>query len=324
MAASCGGDSKDSGNEDGGQVEAAFEGVPDFGEDRAFEILRLQESYGPRNPGSEGHRLLEEFIAERTRASGAELVEQKFDYILHGARRPTSMRNLIARFVAPENKPRIVLGTHYDTRCWAENDSNPSRRDEPIIGADDGGSGTAVLLALMETLAKTKPDAAVDVIFFDGEDFGRFDARDESGGLIDFFAGSRYFAENVPPAMRRPAPAAAIVLDLVGSKDVRILREPVSDEIAGDVYDALYLRARTRGFENLVDSEMRYSVTDDHTALQTTLGWRAILLIKNNFSDFPYHTHSDTSELCSKDSLNAVGQTLVDYVYGFSPNPVRD
>ena len=201
-----------------------------------------------------------------------------------------------------EQQRRLIVATHWDTRLWAEEDPDPSRRELPIPGANDGTSGIAVMLELARALHQAPlRHFGVDYVLFDGEEFGR-------PGTNDYCQGSRYLAGHLTDWYPNELPEAAIVMDMVGDKDLGILEEQYSRERASWLYETVLSAAADRG-ERAFSGQRRMAIVDDHVALLES-GIPAILLIDY---DYPYwHTHGDTMEQCSPDSLARVGNVLLD------------
>ena len=206
------------------------------------------------------------------------------------------LMNAVARF-RPEAKQRILFGAHWDSRPWADKDPNPARRTRPILGANDGASGVAVLLEIARVLRKTGTPIGVDLAIFDGEDLGT--EEDPSG----YFRGSSRFAER----MGEERPLFVIVIDMVGKKDLTLQWEANSREQASNIVDLVWQEARELGIRNFKSSPGP-KVYDDHIPFLNA-SIPAIDLIDLNFPE--WHTTSDTPAVCSPQSLEAVGAVLV-------------
>jgi glutaminyl-peptide cyclotransferase len=177
------------------------------------EILRLVEAQvalGPRVPGSPAHRGLQRLLEESLRRHAAEVVSQDFTVAFRGV--ALACRNLVGIFrtAGPARQPALLLGTHYDTRVRADREKDPSRRELPIPGANDGGSGTAIFQHLLPWLAAFDPGRDVAVAFFDAEDLGNIDGK-------EFSIGAAWCAAHPPAGL---VPAEVIVLDMVGGRDM--------------------------------------------------------------------------------------------------------
>lgn len=273
---------------------------PVFDGQRAYELVEKQCAFGPRNPGSEGHRRCLAFLEAELRAAGATVRRQPFTYTLPGGK-PLAMTNLIARW-NPERQNRILLCAHWDTRPWADLDPDSTRRNEPILGANDGASGVAVLLELARHFKANPPVLGVDIVLFDGEDLGTEEHRE------GFFRGAREYARSV--AGTRP-PRRAILLDMVGDADLFFYLEGNSVQGAPETVAWFWSAAKEVAPEYFAD-QVGYFVEDDHLPL-IAAGIPCMNLIDFHYP--PWHTHADTPDKVSPGSLQVVGDVLVHILY---------
>jgi len=190
-------------------VESCAAEKPAFNADSAWKYLLAQCAFGPRNPGSEGHRKCGDYLFRELSRFTSRVQEQPFTFTDKRLHKTFDLRNLIADF-GPETSPKIILCAHWDTRPRSDMDPNSENREKPILGANDGASGVAVLLEMARLFADTPPSTPVQIIFFDGEDYGR------SGENWDYLLGSKYFARNADPAEYK----YALLLDLIGDEDL--------------------------------------------------------------------------------------------------------
>lgn len=266
--------------------------------DRVAELLTL-----PRALGDPARDRSIERLADLLRAAGAARVER----LAHtGADPQTGTRFAMTTLVGavrPEAPRQFILASHFDVRPWAESDPDPARRDRPIPGANDGTSGVAVLLELAPLLhAQLPPDVGFSLILFDGEELGR-------PGVGPYCAGSHALADALRtdrfPVVR--AASFAVVLDMVGDRDLQLLKEPNSQRAAGDLVDRIWSTGQAAGFHQFIDARVPEPLVDDHVPL-TEAGIPSILLIDYTYP--PWHTHADTIDQLTADSLGAVGETL--------------
>mgnify|MGYP001335601256 FL=1 len=279
---------------------------PDFDEDHAFEYLVAQCDFGPRNPGSEGYYACLDFIINELDQSADDIILQDFRYQEQRYRKRYDLQNIIARF-NPDASFQTIISAHWDTRPWADQEDNRRDRNQPIIGANDGASGVAVLLELAKIMGETPPPIGVNLVFFDGEDLG------VPGENETYCQGSRYFAKNLPI----PRPDEAINLDMVGDKQLHIPVEKYSLEYNPNLVRYLWGRADDMGLDAF-DITPQYAIYDDHVPLHEIAGIPAIDLIDfkypNPYANF-WHTMNDVPENCSAESLEQVGKLMVDYIY---------
>lgn len=273
---------------------------PEFSGVSAYDLLRRFCSFGPRVPNTEAHRQAAEFIAVRLDKKPFFLTRQAFTYYDSLKKAELALVNLVAAF-HPERKKRILLCTHWDSRPYADEEADSSLHDRPILGANDGGSGTAVLLALAELLAGQDPKIGVDLVFFDGEDYG------PSGRPDQYLLGSRHFARNFGDYHIE----YGILLDMVGDSDLTIYPEQYSATYAAEINHKVFDRAQKLGLTSF-GNKPKHAVIDDHLPLLEK-GLPVINLID---FDYPFwHTLKDTPEACSPESLEQVGKLLVSLIY---------
>jgi glutaminyl-peptide cyclotransferase len=283
--------------------------IPEFRSSHAFDLLKKQTSFGPRNPGSPAHRDCLQFLVSSLKPLAGNVRTQEFVHTGYNGER-LHLTNIIASF-KPELQSRILLCAHWDSRPRAERDENPARRDEPILGANDGASGVAVLLEIATLLKNTPPAMGVDIVLFDGEDYGR------EGDIDRYLLGSRYFAKTLPPGYR---PLYGILLDMVGDANLELPKELNSVRYAPDVVSTVWNTARELGITQFTDVEGD-EILDDHIPLNEA-GIKTIDIIDFAYPDASHrywHTHEDTPEHCSAESLGAVGAVLLHVIYRTMP-----
>jgi glutaminyl-peptide cyclotransferase len=272
-----------------------------FPAQRALEHLHAQCAFGPRVPGTPAHRACRAYIAGVLRGSGGRVEEQTFTHTPPGLGHAVELTNIIARF-GPRRSGGLLFGAHWDSRPWADLDPDSTRRDEPISGANDGASGTAVLLALAETWATDPPPIPVLLVFFDGEDLGR------SGYSEEYAVGSRYLSLQFPP----PLPSAGLVLDMVASETAVFSLEASArgafPEFARLV-DDLALELGLTAYQ----AEAGPAVYDDHVPL-VEAGLMTLLLV--DFRDPHWHTQDDTPRHCAAEPLGQAGRLVERLVEG--------
>lgn len=266
-----------------------------------FRHLETQCAFGPRVPGSAAHRACADHIARHLEAAGGRVTRQRFLHTAPGLGAPVELTNILARF-GPQREGGLLLGTHWDSRPWADQDPDPLARTRPVLGANDGASSTAVLLALADYLRERPPEVPLLLAFFDGEDLGR------EGMPEEYLAGSRYFAEH----LASPFPEAAFVLDMVGSASMVLTVEERSRVLFPDMaslVDRLAVEVDASGYL----AGTGPSVHDDHVPL-IEAGLPALLLI--DFRDPVWHTQQDTPAHCSPGSLAQAARIVERLVFG--------
>jgi len=267
---------------------------------RAYQYLKEECQFGPRNPGSPGHRALKKYLLDFFSAYSNLVKSQDFVWEDTTGDLKLELSNIIVSFY-PEKKERVLLCAHWDTRPWADKDSNPENRSTPILGANDGASGVAVLMELAPILSKKKPRYGVDLVFFDAEDLGSDDHPER------WCVGSNYFSRNLGGYKA----IFGILLDMVGDKNLQIYKEGYSNQYAKEVVDLVWTKAEKLSISNF-KPEVKYNLVDDHISL-IKAGIPCIDIID---FDYPYwHTLGDTPDKCSPESLEKVGKVLLKVLY---------
>jgi glutaminyl-peptide cyclotransferase len=272
---------------------AAFDGKA------AFAMLERQCAFGPRVPGTAAHDSCFSFLVGRFRALAPVVETDTFTYDSPDLGTELRLMNAVARF-KPKAKERILFAAHWDSRPWADKDPNPARRTRPILGANDGASGVAVLLEVARVLRKSGTPIGVDLAIFDGEDLGT--EENPSG----YFRGAIRYVDRLG-ALGAERPLFVIVIDMVGKKDLVLQWETNSRNQASNIVDMVWAEARELGINNF-KSAPGPAVYDDHVPFLNA-SIPAIDLIDFNFPE--WHTTGDVPAVCSPQSLEAVGKVLV-------------
>jgi glutaminyl-peptide cyclotransferase len=255
----------------------------------AYEYVLAQEALGPRPTGSQAGWATGDYIIEQLESLGWAVETQEF--VFQGVRG----RNVIGK---AGRGPVVIIGAHYDTRPAADREPNPDSRRRPILGANDGGSGVAVLLELARVLGLERLDQQVWLAFFDAEDQGHLDGW-------PFSVGAREMAQNL---LIRPQ--AVVVVDMVGDADQEIYYERNSD---AQLSAELWAIAAGLGYSNSIISQPKYMIIDDHLPF-VEQGIPSVDMID---FDYPYwHTLEDTADKVSPTSLERVGRTLEVWLEG--------
>jgi Zn-dependent M28 family amino/carboxypeptidase len=258
--------------------------VPDlaFSGDRAFAHLEAYMQFQPRNTGSPGWQRAGDYIIQQMQSLGWQIEEQRFDY------KGVGVRNIIAK---RGSGPVLIVGAHYDGRKYADKDPDPAKQRDPMPGANDGGSGVAILLELARHVDPAQLGREVWITFFDAEDNGNLEGW-------EYAVGSAYMAENLTVR-----PEAMVLLDLVGDADLQIFYEQTS---TAALSESIWQTASELGYNQFVP-QVKYSIIDDHTAFLEA-GIPAVDIID---FDYPHwDTTNDTLDKVSGSSLEVVGRTV--------------
>jgi hypothetical protein len=291
--------------------------VPKFSADSAYHFIAQQVKFGPRNPNSKGHRQTKEYLIEKLREYAGKRSVYPQEFTAVGYEEDTlELTNIIAAFNT-RSSDRIMLCAHWDTRPRAEKDSAYSQK--PILGADDGGSGVGVLLEMARIFKENPPPVGIDIVLFDGEDYGK------EGDLEKYFLGSRYWAEN--PPVEGYAPRFGILLDMVGGQNARFPKEGYSMKFAPALVNELWAIGKEKGYDNLFLNKEGNSISDDHVIINRILEIPTIDIIRHSPSEegaqfAPYwHTHQDNMSIISKETLNGIGSVLTELIYNRVESP---
>ncbi len=271
--------------------------------DRAYGYLKKICAIGPRPAGSAANTRQRQMVAEHWKKLGGKVREQPFNGIDPVSKAPVEMANLIGSW-SPDRAERVLLGVHYDTRPFPDEDPDPANRKKPFIGANDGASGVALLMEIAHHLADSPTPWGIDLVLFDGEELVYGGGNDQTG---DYFLGSKFFARAYAEGDKAKARySAGLVLDMVGDRDLAIDREPYSMEFAPALVRDVWSVAKSLRVSQFRDRQGR-AVYDDHLPLNNA-GIPSIDII-----DFDYrywHTARDLPEHCSGASLAQVGKVV--------------
>jgi Zn-dependent M28 family amino/carboxypeptidase len=264
-----------------------------------WNYLEELSELGPRYVGTKGYDRTLRLIRNVGTEFADEVLEHPFFVTQHGGGQRQMVNIEFVFHGNAEGRP-ILLGAHYDTRPFADQESDPRLRTHPIIGSNDGGSGTSVLLGLAQYLKEYPVSQPVRLMFFDGEDFGR-------SGTGEMFLGSKHHADYLRKTSQKKWPLAVIIVDMVGDKDLEIFKETHSMASGPKVLDRIYSVAkRINSFQ--FNEKSKHTIQDDHLPF-ARLGIPSVVLID---FDYPYwHKLSDTLDKCSSRSLSAVLSVLV-------------
>lgn len=285
--------------------------TPKFIAQNAFDEIKAQVEFGPRNPNSEGHKNALQYLQSKLSEYADEVVIQSFEYSGYDDVR-LSLSNIIAKF-NPLSENRILLCAHWDTRPWADADPDPERRDLPISGANDGASGVGVLLEIARILSQHKLEYGIDIVLFDGEDYGK------ENDLLNFCLGSKYFA-----VASKSDPHFAILLDLVGDKNAIFPKETYSIQYASEIVELIWDTAKNVNASKFINTTGS-PIYDDHIPLNSS-GIKTINIIDNDYVGQKasnrkfWHTHEDTIDKIGIETLQQVGNVIVKLIFSISFN----
>jgi glutaminyl-peptide cyclotransferase len=279
-------------------------GRPRFDGEAALELVRTQVAFGPRVPGTEAHLQQLDWMVARLSALAPEVSVDTFSHVTV-AGDSLELFNVSARF-RPEATRRILLLAHWDTRPQSDRAADVERQTIPVPGANDGGSGTAVLLQLAELLAGAAPPMGVDLLFVDGEDYGP--------GIEDMLLGARRYASTLEELDARPV--YGLLLDMVGDADPSFPVEGYSAQAANVVVQKVLRAAERLGYRDYFPTRVGESVMDDHVPLiEAGLPTANLIDWEYGPSNRYWHTPEDTPDRLSAAALGMVGEVVTELIY---------
>lgn len=294
-----------------------FKEQGDFNPDSAFAFVKLQTDCGPRVPGTVAHDKCADLLISKLQSFGADTV-----YTIDGSATawdgtPLPIRNIFARFNV-NAAARVILLAHYDTRPWADNDPDPANRHTPIDGANDGGSGVAVLLEVARNLGISAPQIGVDILLTDCEDYGAHQQADVAESSDTWCLGSMFFADNLPYSAA-DLPRFGILLDMVGGADAKFNKEYFSSRYASTPTAKVWAMAQRLGLSSRFPTATGGAITDDHLPLiRAGIPVTNIVESANPVSgSFPptWHTLHDNIDNIDTATMQAVGRVVLNVIY---------
>ena len=305
-------------------TEAAMQPVgPAFSADSAYAFCAEQCNFGPRTMNSKAHDDCEQWIISKFQQYGMSVIPQKT--LLKGYD-GTMLKstNIIASY-KPELASRILLCAHWDSRPWADNDPDEANWHKPVMAANDGASGVAVMLEVarqIDVCTKQNPDTlalGVDFICFDAEDYGypQWETVNDPGGT--FALGAQYWSAN--PHKDGYTARFGILLDMVGGQGAHFYQEYMSKQYAGSVVDKVWKAASVVGYGSFFPMKDGVGITDDHIPVNTVAKIPCVDVIpyypdceQSSFGP-TWHTVNDDMAHIDRTTLQAVGQTVIQVLF---------
>ncbi len=282
--------------------------APIFDADNAYELIKMQLSFGPRYPGTEAQKKCAAWMETELKKYADTVYVQNAVLTQAVSNETYPAINIIASF-NPKAEDRVLLLAHWDSRPWADEDTKD--KNKPILAADDGGSGVAVLIEIAAKMKQTRPNIGVDILLVDAEDVGKTEWTEAS-----YCLGTQHWAKNPHVAGYRAM--FGICLDMVGSKGARFPLEGQSQNYAGSIQREIWETARSIGYSDYFVFEQGSSITDDHIVINTMAQIPCVDIINlkpdGGFGNH-WHTHQDDMSIIDKGTLKAVGQTVLAVVY---------
>ena len=294
-----------------------------FDADSAYLFCQQQCDFGPRTMNSEAHEQCAQWIAQKFAQYGYQVTLQKADLKGYDGTILKSSNIIATAPVAGDSGAvanRLLVCAHWDSRPWADNDPDSVNWHKPVMAANDGASGVAVMLELARQLQQhDSTNVAVDFVCFDAEDWGVPQWSNQSDA--DSWAlGAQYWAANCPQSVAKNY-RYAILLDMVGGQGAKFYHEGFSLEHARPVVDKIWKAASAAGYGSFFPSQPGGYVTDDHVPVNEKAHIPCVDII-NHYPECPqsnfgptWHTINDDMQHLDRNTLKAVGQTLIQLIY---------
>jgi len=289
--------------------------VAPFDADTAYSFIAKQVSFGPRVPNTAPHQKCAAWLESTLRRFTGDVIVQSFQMKAYNGTQ-LNLKNIIGTYNA-EASTRVLLCAHWDSRPYADHDPDASNHRKPIDGANDGGSGVGVLLEIARQLSLKAPSVGVDILLLDGEDYGA--PEDEESAVEDDWArGSQYWSRT--PHKEAYSARYGILLDMVGASGATFTMEGTSMYYAPDIMSKVWKIASRIGYSSYFLPDKTQAITDDHVYINQIRQIPTIDIIQHDPSSHSgfyrhWHTLKDDLSGIDKQTLKAVGQTMLTTVY---------
>ncbi|MDL2243574.1 M28 family peptidase [Bacteroidales bacterium OttesenSCG-928-J19] len=290
--------------------------VPTFNPDSALFYTAQQIEFGYRIPNTQAHKDCGDYLTRELKRHGATVTEQNMELYTYNNIR-LEARNIIGAF-SPEKKSRVLLFAHWDTRPFADQDPDSANHRKPIDGANDSTGACGMLLEMARLIGISQPEIGVDIIFFDAEDWGVPVFERNKYGSGGWCLGSEYWSKN--PHTPNYRAKYGILLDMVSAPGALFYKEGISMHYAKHIVEKVWNTAEDLGYGNYFINEAGGYVEDDHTQVNKFRGIPSIDIIQHDpttetgFGSY-WHTLADNLDNVSKETMKAVGQTVLQVIY---------
>lgn len=290
---------------------------PKFNADSAYVFCQKQCDFGERSMNTAGHEECALWIQKKFEQYGCKVFMQKAD--LNGYDGTVLKSTNIIASIKPENTTRILLCAHWDSRPWADNDPDSLNWRKPILAANDAASGVAVMLEIARLLQASGDSlkVGVDFVCFDAEDWGTPKWSGAEENPDSWALGAQYWAAN--PHIPGYEARYGILLDMVGGENARFFQEQFSKQYAQPIVDKIWKAAEVVGYGSFFPRQDGGYITDDHMPLNRN-GLATVDIIpyypdSDNAFGPTWHTLNDNMEHIDRNTLRAVGQTIIQVLF---------
>jgi len=296
-------------------TEAVKLASPDFDADSAFSYTKAQVDFGPRIPSTTAHAKCAAYLEEKFRSFGAQVFVQQAAAQTYDGKKH-QLKNIIVALY-PEKTQRILISAHWDARPFSDQDPDPKMKNQSFDAANDGASGVAVMLEMARQLQKKQPNVGVDFILWDIEDYGK--ANDESPNETTWCIGSQYWAKNQP--VKGYKPLYAINLDMVGGGNAQFAQDEISRKYAANIVSKVWSIGNEIGYGAYFINMPSGSLIDDHFWVnQAGIPCIDVIHYTDNTGFYMnWHTQLDNLNNIDRNTLKAVGQTMLETIYREKP-----
>lgn len=290
--------------------------MPQFSADSAYQYVASQCDFGPRVPGTDAQKACAKWLQNELLRHGATVKLQEGEMTAYnGAKLPVI--NIVGSF-NPDAKMRVLLMSHWDSRPFADNDPDPAKRKQPVMGANDGASGVGILLELARLCSEKLPQVGIDIFLTDAEDYG---APEDWSGPHDekwWALGTQMWCKQAAKEGYRAQ--YGILLDMVGSANATFYREYYSERYANSFVNEIWQAAARLGYGDLFINQGGGGVTDDHVFVNRMLQIPCVDIIDTRTDTDgtfcpEWHTTHDTMDNISRETLGKVGRVLVSLLW---------
>lgn len=284
---------------------------PVFNGDSAYAFVKTQVDFGPRIPDTKAHTACYQYFQAKLKSYGLTVIPQETTGTTAIDGRMVPILNVFAQF-HPERKERILLLAHWDTRAFADDDPDTTKRKSTFDGASDGASGAAVMLEIARILQQKDPNIGVDFLFSDTEDGGLNGGNSEETWCL----GTQYWTQHMPPNYTA---RFGILLDMVGGKNATFPKEGQGMYYAQHVVDKVWNSAALLGYSNIFVNQEIGRTIDDHLFVNKIARIPTIDIVHYDLQNYNYpswhHTTQDNMDIIDASTLRVVGEVLVDVIY---------